>query len=129
MEPFAVIVGGALGGIARFWLADLAGRRWGASFPLGILLVNASGAVLAGAMAALGLAGGEAAGSLVATLLVTGFLGSYTTVSSFSLQTLALLHDGAIRQAAWNVAASLVLAVGGVALGWALASRLLEVPA
>lgn len=127
MEALAILFGGALGGMARFWLADRAGRRW-VSDPLwGILLVNASGALLAGAVAA-ALTGSQAPGSLAWQLAVPGFLGSYTTVSSFSLQTLALLHDGAIRRAVSNIAASLLLVLGGVALGWSLATWLLGMP-
>lgn len=126
MEPLAILLGGALGGMARFWLANLASRCWGNAFPLGILLVNASGALLAGMAGAIGMAGSADAGSLAGQFVVTGFLGSYTTVSSFSLQTLALLHDGAIGRAAANVMASLALVLGGVGLGWGLSVRILE---
>jgi CrcB protein len=124
MEPLAILLGGALGGVARFWLADFTGRRWGRSFPRGTLLVNVTGALVAGAAAALAGPGGAA--SIAWQLGITGFLGSYTTVSSFSLETLALLHDGATRRAAANVAATLLATLGGVILGWTLALRLLE---
>ena len=129
MDALAILLGGALGGMARFWLADLISRRWGSGFPLGILLVNASGALLAGATAAAGLAASTIASFPAAPLVVTGFLGSYTTVSSFSLQTAALLHDGAAGRAAANILASLGLVLGGVGLGWALTARLLEAAA
>ena len=122
MEAIAVLAGGALGGMARFWLADLLGGGRHGSFPWGILAVNASGAVLAGILAALPAGTADPASSLAWQLGVAGFLGSYTTVSSFSLQTLALLHDGRTVQAAGNIIASLVLTLGGVGLGWALAS-------
>ena len=52
-------------------------------------------------------------------LLATGFLGSYTTVSSFALQTLALARDGESRAALGNVALSVGLCLGAVALGFA----------
>ena len=120
MEAIAVLAGGALGGLARFWLADLLGGGRHGSFPWGILAVNASGAVLAGIAAALAGGAAGAASSLAWQLGVVGFLGSYTTVSSFSLQTLALFHDGRTGQAAANIVASLVLTLGGVGLGWAL---------
>ncbi|NHA15870.1 CrcB family protein [Thioalkalivibrio sp. XN279] len=120
MEAIAVLAGGALGGMARFWLADLLSRGRLNNFPWGILAVNASGALAAGVAA--GLAAGAAgfASSLAWQLGVVGFLGSYTTVSSFSLQTLALFHDGRAGKAAANIMASLLLTLGGVGLGWAL---------
>ena len=120
MEAMSIVLGGALGGMARFWLADFAARRWHTRFPAGILFVNASGALLAGAAAALSIGGAAPPCAAVAPLVVIGFLGSYTTVSSFSLQTLALFHDGRAGQAAANIVASLVLTLGGVGLGWAL---------
>jgi CrcB protein len=115
----AILAGGALGGMARFWVAERVSRSFGDAHPLGILAVNASGALLAGVAAAL-LAGGE--GSPAWDFAVVGFLGSYTTVSSFSLQTLALWHDRQPGKATANIAASLVLTLGGVALGWVLGS-------
>ena len=52
---------------------------------------------------------------------VTGFVGSYTTVSSFSLQTLALVRDGEIMRAGGNVLLSLALCLSAVALGYVAA--------
>jgi CrcB protein len=116
MEVMSILAGGALGGMARFWIAERVSRGvHGAGPPAGILLVNASGALLAGLAAAM-LAPG--AGSPAWDLAVVGFLGSYTTVSSFSLQTLAMLHDGKPGRATANIAASLALTLGGVSLGW-----------
>lgn len=120
MEAIAVLAGGALGGMARFWLADLFSRRRLDAFPWGILAVNTSGALAAGVAAGLVAGTVGATGSLAWQLGVAGFLGSYTTVSSFSLQTLALFHEGRAGKAATNIAASLLLTLGGVGLGWAL---------
>jgi len=99
----AVALGGGVGGALRYWLSGLVTARVGDSFPWGTLLVNVSGAFLVGMLAVL--AGvvpwldGPAYG-----LLVIGLCGSYTTVSSFSLQTLAL-----IRQSDWSGAAANIL--------------------
>jgi len=114
----AVIVGSALGGMARFWLADAVSRRLGERFPWGTLAVNASGALAIGMLAALmtGASGGEAAGAAW-HFAVLGFLGSYTTVSSFSLQTLALLHDRAWRRATANIVLSLGLCLSAAGVG------------
>jgi fluoride exporter len=96
MESITVLVGSAAGGMTRFWLADAVAHRYGERFPWGTLVVNVSGALAAGICAALlsNWHTGETA-SLAWRLGIVGFLGSYTTVSSFSLQTLALAHERA----------------------------------
>lgn len=121
MELITVLVGSAAGGMARFWLADAVAHRYGERFPWGTLAVNVSGALAVGICAALlsNLHPGETA-SLAWRLGIVGFLGSYTTVSSFSLQTLALAHDRAWGRAAGNIALSLGLCLGAVGLGWSL---------
>jgi fluoride exporter len=129
MNVTAVIVGSALGGMARFWLADLVGRRLGERFPWGILVVNGSGAFAMGILAALTPAGASEGGSLAWHLAGLGFLGSYTTVSSFSLQTLALAHAGAWRRAAANVAGSLGLCLCAVSIGLFAGAWLAGAPA
>lgn len=119
-----VAAGSAAGGMARYWLSGLVARRIGETFPWGTLAVNASGAFVIGLAGALG--GALAADGLPAVarseawlLGVVGFLGSYTTVSSFSLQTLTLLREGEALRAAGNVVASVGLCLGGAALGLA----------
>ena len=125
MELIAIIAGSALGGMARFAVADAIARRWGHAFPWGTLVVNASGALAAGACAAVLLDGfAPDPASLAWPLAVIGFLGSYTTVSSFSLETLALAHERAWRAAAANVLLSLVLPLAAAVLGLLLGTRL-----
>lgn len=125
MDLLAILVGGALGGMARFGLADAVGRRLGGRFPWGILLVNASGTLLIGIAAATFKATEHNPALQVAWQLgAVGFLGSYTTVSSFSLQTLSMLHDRMWRAAAANIILSLGLCIGGAAAGFWLGSRL-----
>jgi fluoride exporter len=114
------MLGGGLGGIARFWVSGMVARRCGELFPWGTLTVNASGAALIGVLAALLLEPGSHAGATLPLWagLVGGVLGSYTTVSSFSLQTLALARNGEPMRAAFNVAGSLVLSLGAAAAGY-----------
>ena len=116
-----VALGSALGGMARFWLSGFVGRRIGESFPWGTMAVNASGAFAIGVIASAAASGqGIFATPEPWQFAVIGSLGSYTTVSSFSLQTLALARNGELARAAGNVALSLTLCLGAVALGFAL---------
>ncbi|ABM62679.1 CrcB family protein [Halorhodospira halophila] len=111
----AVAAGSALGGVARFWVAALVNRRLGEAFPWGTLVVNASGALLAGLLAAVLAATGGLA--TLEGLLLIGFCGSYTTVSSFALQTFTLVQAGGWPRAVGNVFATLALTLSGAWLG------------
>ena len=116
-----VMTGSAVGAMARLWLVQSLQKKTGHAFPWGTLAVNVSGALLIGLLA------GGLIPQLTATtqpgwsLLAIGVLGSYTTVSSFSLQTLALWQAGRWRQAGLNVLASMLLCLGAAAAGLALA--------
>ena len=118
-----VLIGGFFGGISRFLLSGLVGRSVGETFPWGTLLVNISGALAIGAFAgAARVHGGIFASDLFRDFMVVGLFGGYTTVSSFSLQTLNLALDGERRLAVFNVVASSILCVLCVAVGfWAVA--------
>ena len=124
-ELTMIVAGSAAGGVARYWLAGAVDRRYGERFPWGTLAVNASGALAIGMIAAIALADERLAAWGLWHLAVIGFLGSYTTVSSFSLQTLVLARNGTHLAAAAYVALSLVLCLGGAALGYAAAAALL----
>lgn len=119
-----VLAGSALGGMARYWLSGVVSRSVGETFPWGTLAVNVSGAfaigTLAGALAPLPAADWQPG---IRYLLVLGFLGSYTTVSSFSLQTLALARNGQWRAASGNVLMSGGLCLLAAGLGYALGGR------
>ncbi|MGP9677530.1 fluoride efflux transporter CrcB [Halomonas sp. AOP27-A1-41] len=114
-----IALGGALGGMARFALSNLLARWLGKAFPWGTLVVNATGALAAGWL--LGRQGLPDTPTAFWLFSVTGLLGGYTTVSSFSLQTLELWQGGQSGRAALNVGGTLVLGIGMAALGWALA--------
>jgi fluoride exporter len=119
-----VALGSAFGGAARYFLSGLVGRNVGETFPWGTLAVNVSGCFAIGLIAA----AADAQGSPSAAwwqLAVVGFLGSYTTVSSFSLQTLSLARDGEFVQASGNILLSLVLCLGAVALGFAAGAAMI----
>ncbi|HEX8297360.1 MAG TPA: CrcB family protein [Chthoniobacteraceae bacterium] len=107
---FLVALGSALGGVLRFWLGELASDKLGAPHH-GTLVVNVSGSLIIGAIAAAG------PQPFTRQLVIIGLLGGYTTFSSFSLQTLELVHAGRWATAGWNVLLSLVLSLAAVWLG------------
>jgi fluoride exporter len=122
----AVALGSAAGGAARYLVSGLVGRAVGESFPWGTMAVNVSGSFAGGTLVAAGAAGLLADPAQL--LAVTGFSGSYTTVSSFSLQTLTLVREGQRGQAAGNVALSLALCLAAAALGLAAGEAILGLP-
>lgn len=114
-----VALGGAIGGMGRFFVSNLAARL-GSTFPWGTLLVNTSGAFAAGwLLGTLPLPDGLPSSQWA--LWVVGVLGGYTTVSSFSLQTLALWQRGNPFSAVANLLATCVLGFTMVSAGWWLA--------
>ncbi|WP_246522804.1 fluoride efflux transporter CrcB [Neoroseomonas eburnea] len=119
MHLLLVAFGGAVGACGRFWLSGVVARRVGETFPWGTLVVNVTGATAIGLLAA----GFMTADGVLEhwreawLLLVTGILGSYTTVSSFSLQTLALARAGEAWRAALNVMLSLGLCLSAALAG------------
>lgn len=121
----SVVIGSIAGGIARYFVSGVVARRFGETFPWGTMTVNVTGAFLIGIFGALATNNASLLASPNPWLFaVTGFLGCYTTVSSFSLQTLNLVRDGQLRRAIGNVLFSVVLCLGAVASGFALAEWL-----
>jgi CrcB protein len=113
-----VALGSVLGGTARFWLSGFVARRVGETFPWGTVVVNVSGAFLLGVLAASAANHGMFAELRPWQFAAIGILGTYTTVSSFSLQTLALARGGEMR-AVGNMVLSLSLCLLAVTGGFA----------
>jgi fluoride exporter len=107
------VLGGA-GAVLRFVVDGAVAERYGGELPVGTLAVNVSGAFLLGLVAGLALSGD-------ALLLAgTATLGSYTTFSTWMLETQRLVEEGEGRHAAANVVLSLAAGVAAVALGRAI---------
>src|SRR4029079_17297515 len=105
-----IAAGSALGGVSRFWLSGVIARAFGETFPWGTLLVNVSGSLVIGVIAALTAPDARFfMGSTARLAIMAGFLGGYTTFSSFSLQTLSLMQEGEWALAGANIALSVIL--------------------
>jgi fluoride exporter len=115
MERFLVIcLAGAAGTGTRYLIALWAAQRLGTTFPYGTLIVNLAGCFAIAAVMQLGATLVWA--PALRTALTVGFVGGLTTYSSFNYETTRLVEEGAIAEAAVNVALTLV---GGFAAGWA----------
>ena len=121
----AIVVGSVLGGCARYFISGAIARRLGETFPWGTMTINVSGAFLIGILGALATHPGSVFAAPNPWLFaVTGFLGCYTTVSSFSLQTLTLARNGEPVHALGNVVFSVGLCLAAVSCGFLLADSL-----
>jgi fluoride exporter len=110
----AVAALGGAGAVARFVLDGAVAARAAGELPVGTLAVNLSGALVLGLLAGLALHGD-------ALLLAgTATIGSFTTFSTWMLETQRLVEDGEARVAALNVVLSLAAGVAAVALGRAI---------
>lgn len=124
MAPFVLVaIGGLVGSVARYWLSGVTQAWTGTAFPSGTLVVNVLGSFVIGLVMALSLERGAIHDDL-RILLTTGFCGGFTTMSTFSYETLALLRDGEQLLALGNVGGTLVASLAAVWLG-SLVARLL----
>jgi CrcB protein len=114
---------GAAGACARFVLDRVVSARYGRHFPWGTLVVNVAGALALGVL----VGRGPRLGAEVYLIASVGFLGAFTTFSTWALQSLSLIEAGRWRAAAFNLVGSLVLGVAAAALGWWLAARIAAV--
>lgn len=112
-----IALAGLAGTLIRYWLAGFVSRQYGENFPWGTLIVNLIGSFLAGALYHLAEERLLNAPTVRAILLI-GLIGSFTTFSSYGLQTFTLLRNGQIGMATLNVAVSNVFGVLMVWMGY-----------
>lgn len=114
-QVLLIALGGSLGAVARYGVATWVYQHTGTSFPWGTLIVNVSGSFAIGFLTAL------FESTIVPTgwrsVLTIGFLGAYTTFSTFSLETMNLLREGEMRLAAGNIVLSTAAGLAAVVLG------------
>jgi CrcB protein len=118
----AVAAGGALGSMARYAVGLMIAGVWKREFPLATFLINVSGSFVLGFFAAWGMER-AAIDPLWRLLVATGFLGAYTTFSTFEMETHALTEAGAMGLALLNVVGSVAAGFVAVYLGIVLARR------
>ena len=115
--PAVVVIGGA-GSVLRFYVDGIVAAASGRDFPYGTLVVNLSGAVVLGLITGLALSGDAA------LLAGTAAVGSYTTFSTWILETQRLTEERQLRKAVANIVVSLVLGVAAAALGRLIGAQL-----
>lgn len=125
-EFLSVFFGGAVGSIARFYFGSFVQNVLGQSFPWGILLVNVSGSFLIGLFSVIFLQLFKIA-PVFRLLLLTGFLGGYTTFSGFSLDVLDMLKYGMAVPAILYIIASVVLCLAAAWFGMSLGEVLMKI--
>jgi len=115
-QLLAIAVAGAIGALMRFWVSSGVYGIFGRDFPYGTLAVNLVGSLVMGISFALLV---ERLGSAPEwrAFLMIGFLGAFTTFSTFSLETVQLLEGGEVGRALLNVVVSVVLCLGAAWLG------------
>ena len=119
----ATFVGGGTGAACRYGIGRYAGARYGGEFPLGTFLINVSGCFALGLLASL-LAQAHRDVTLPTALLATGFLGGYTTFSTYALEGVLLFTDGSRRLAAASLIGSVLAGLCAAAAGTGLAQVL-----
>jgi CrcB protein len=117
----AVAIGAALGGVARYVIGQVFAQRFGPGFPYGTLFINVTGSFLIGVVAELATSRAFGVTPLIRVFAATGILGGYTTFSTFSLDGLMLVSDGAALLAALYAAGSVALGLVAAYAGLVLA--------
>lgn len=123
MNYLIIGVGGFVGSITRYILAIWIGQRWGRSFPLGTFIINVTGSFLIGLLMTL-MAERFTENPQWRLLLVVGFLGAYTTFSTFEYETGALLKDSEWLYAGLNVIGSVFVGFIALKLGEVIAKSI-----
>ncbi|MBI1806555.1 MAG: fluoride efflux transporter CrcB [Ignavibacteria bacterium] len=116
LKIILVFIGGGIGAVGRYMLSGAVHRVFGSDFPYGTLTVNVAGCFLIGFLM-FGLEERFLLNPALRIFLTIGILGGFTTFSSFSFETIALLRDGEILFATLNIGTSIVVCLVATYLG------------
>lgn len=116
MMLVSIAAGGAIGALGRHFVSIGAASVFGLAFPCGTLLVNVIGSFLMGLLIA-AMAQWVTLSEEMRGFLAVGFLGAFTTFSTFSLDAVSLYERGEIAQAGLYVGASVILSIAGLMAG------------
>lgn len=119
-----IFLGAGLGSLARYGIVNACCHYLGFSFPYGTLVVNITGSLIMGLLSTLLLDKYQAASPELSALLMVGFLGGYTTFSSFAIETLVLYQGPMWFKALINIATNVVFSLVGVSLGVLTAKKI-----
>jgi fluoride exporter len=122
VDYLLVFVGGGIGSMTRLAVGTFVSRVWGSAWPAGTLFINVSGSFAIGLFLTLA-AQKWGLSPAYRYFVATGFLGGYTTFSTFEYETQRLVEAGAAGSAALYVASSVILGFGGALAGVALARK------
>jgi len=125
-QLIAIALGGSLGALARFYLANCVYAWLGRYFPFGTLFINVSGSFLMGLLAVMLTQRFAMVVEYRAALLV-GFLGAYTTFSTFALESFYLIEEGNVLKALINVFLSVLLCIIAVWIGAVIGRKIISV--
>lgn len=120
MQYLLVAVGGALGAVSRLVVSTWVAQRFGASFPYGTFAVNITGSLVLGFILTLATERASFPPE-IRPLIAVGFIGAYTTFSTFSWETVQLLVAGNLLEGGLNLAVSLAVGLVAILAGTALA--------
>ncbi len=116
LQLLTIAGGGALGAVLRFGMSSYVYRLLGRDFPYGTLAVNVVGSLLMGILFILFIERGLVSAEWRSAIII-GFLGAFTTFSTFSIETLMLVESGELSRAALNVVLSVTLCLVATWLG------------
>jgi len=122
-QLLAIAVGGALGAVMRFQVSSSIYRLLGRDFPYGTLAVNVLGSFVMGLLFIIISERGMLSSEWRSVIMV-GFLGAFTTFSTFSIETVALMESGEFNRALLNIVLSVVVCLGATWLGLILGRQI-----
>ena len=123
MQALAIAAGGALGALMRYWVSTATYAWLGRDFPWGTLMVNVLGSFTMGVLYVL-LLDRLTSGPELRAFVLIGFLGAFTTFSTFSIETFNLIEEAQIGKALLNAGGSVVVCVAAAWLGVILGRQL-----